>query len=199
MTITLSPAADRSQTLLIGLCDRGRTASTSCIGPDGASAPTWLPFLDKLESIGADGRAAIARTTEQKLLESGIAFNVHADPDDRQAAWRLDLLPVILDADGLAGLEAGLIQRARLIEAALAGSLRAAAPAAFRRAAAVADLRQSGVSCTPAPAGPSRPSGTSSHLRLRRGARSRMAAGGCWPTRSMPRPAMAGSWPAGWR
>ena len=118
MTITLSAATDQGQTLLSGYAP-GPNGFDELIGPDGAPRPTWLPFLDKLESIGADGRATIARTTEQKLLESGIAFNVHADPDDRQAAWRLDLLPVILDATAWQELEAGLIQRARLIEAAL--------------------------------------------------------------------------------
>ncbi len=118
MTITLSPAADQGQTLLAGY-QRDPNGFDELIGPDGARRAAWLPFLEKLQSIGPDGRAAIARTTEQKLLESGIAFNVHADPDDRQAAWRLDLLPVILDATAWQALESGLIQRARLIEAAL--------------------------------------------------------------------------------
>ncbi len=89
------------------------------LGPDGRPREAWLPLLDKLEAAGPQGRELIGRTTEQKLLESGIAFNVHADPDDRQAAWRLDLLPVILDAAAWRELEAGLIQRARLIEAVL--------------------------------------------------------------------------------
>jgi uncharacterized circularly permuted ATP-grasp superfamily protein/uncharacterized alpha-E superfamily protein len=89
------------------------------VGQDGQPRPHWRPFLERFEAIGADGREVIGRTTEQKLLESGIAFNVHADPDDRQAAWRLDLLPVILDAADWRVLEAGLKQRARLIEAVL--------------------------------------------------------------------------------
>jgi len=89
------------------------------LGPNGEPGATWRPFLDKLDAVGAQGRELIARTIEQKLLESGIAFNVHADPDDRQAAWRLDLLPVILDAATWRDLEAGLIQRARLVETVL--------------------------------------------------------------------------------
>jgi hypothetical protein len=84
-----------------------------------AAPAVWRPFLERFEAIGPEGREAVGRTTEQKLLESGIAFNVHADPDDRQAAWRLDLLPVILDAAAWHELESGLIQRARLIEAVL--------------------------------------------------------------------------------
>lgn len=95
-------------------------ARDGLLAADGSVHPAWRNFLSRFEAIGAAGREAVARTTEQQLLESGIAFNVHADPEDRQAAWRLDLLPVIIDAAEWRELEAGLIQRARLIEAVLA-------------------------------------------------------------------------------
>ena len=48
-------------------------------------------------------RAGGGESTRRLLRESGIAFNVYADPDDRAHAWRLDLVPVLLpDASGSA-------------------------------------------------------------------------------------------------
>ena len=118
MSLTLSAPLEPGERLLAGYRPP-EGGFDELLGPDGQPRSAWLPFLDKLEAVGPQGREVIGRTTEQKLLESGIAFNVHADPDDRQAAWRLDLLPVILDAAAWGELEAGLIQRARLIEAVL--------------------------------------------------------------------------------
>jgi uncharacterized circularly permuted ATP-grasp superfamily protein/uncharacterized alpha-E superfamily protein len=118
LTLTLSAPAEATGGLAAGYRPiDGRF--DELIGADGLPRAGWRPFLERFEAIGPEGREAVGRTTEQKLLESGIAFNVHADPDDRQAAWRLDLLPVILDAAAWHELESGLIQRARLIEAVL--------------------------------------------------------------------------------
>lgn len=119
MALTLSARADTTDGLVLGYRppDTGRD---ELLTPSGEVRRAWRPFLERFDAMGADGREAVARTTAQKLQESGIAFNVHADPDDRKAAWRLDLLPVILATDDWQTLERGLIQRARLIEAVLA-------------------------------------------------------------------------------
>ncbi len=118
MSLHLTTAPDQHERLLAGYRPPS-AAYDELTGPDGMPRPAWRPLLDKLEAIGPSGREQVVRTVEQKLLESGIAFNVHADPDDRQAAWRLDLLPVILTAAEWHGLEAALVQRVRLIEAVL--------------------------------------------------------------------------------
>ncbi len=118
MALTLSARTDTIGALVAGYRPPDGHRD-ELLGPDGEIRRTWQPFLERFGAIGADGREAVARTTAQKLQESGIAFNVHADPDDRKAAWRLDLLPVILAADEWQGLERGLVQRARLIEAVL--------------------------------------------------------------------------------
>ncbi len=118
MTLTLGLAEESTGDLLTGYRPPS-PAHDAVLTAAGAVRASWQPFLDSFAAIGPAGREAIARTTGQRLLESGIAFNVHADPDDRQAAWRLDLLPVIVDAAAWRELEAGLTQRARLIEAVL--------------------------------------------------------------------------------
>lgn len=70
--------------------------------------------------LGEDARRDIAMSAAQSLLETGIAFDVYADPEDRSAAWRQDYAPLIIDADAWQQISAGLVQRAQVIEALLA-------------------------------------------------------------------------------
>ncbi len=90
------------------------------LGADGAVRPHWRTFVDRFAAMGPEGRTAAAESTRRLLRESGIAFNVYADPDDRAHAWRLDLIPVILPDREWERLSAGILQRARLIDAVLA-------------------------------------------------------------------------------
>ena len=90
------------------------------LAPDGTFRPHWQRFVEGFAALGPDGRAAAAESTRRLLRESGIAFNVYADPDDRQHAWRLDLVPVLLPDQEWDSLARGIVQRARLIDAVLA-------------------------------------------------------------------------------
>jgi uncharacterized circularly permuted ATP-grasp superfamily protein/uncharacterized alpha-E superfamily protein len=90
------------------------------LAADGHVRPSWQRLVEGLVAMGPGGREAAAESTKRALRESGIAFNVYADPDDRRHAWRLDLLPVLLAEGEWARLEQGLVQRARLLDRALA-------------------------------------------------------------------------------
>ena len=87
---------------------------------DGSIRPHWRAFADGFAAMGAEGRTAAGESLRRLLRESGIAFNVYADPDDRQHAWRLDLVPLVLPEQEWDALAAGILQRARLIDAVLA-------------------------------------------------------------------------------
>ena len=93
----LSDAPNKSSPTSIGcwLGTEAAAASTRCWRPTArcgrigaASSTAWRPRRR--------GPAAAAESTRRLLRESGIAFNVYADPDDRAHAWRLDLVPVLL-------------------------------------------------------------------------------------------------------
>jgi uncharacterized circularly permuted ATP-grasp superfamily protein/uncharacterized alpha-E superfamily protein len=98
----------------------GRAAYDEMLDRHGRVRPSWRRFVEGFEALGPAGRAAAAEATRRHLRESGIAFNVYADPDDRRHAWRLDLIPLILTDADWATVAAGVVQRARLIEAVLA-------------------------------------------------------------------------------
>lgn len=89
------------------------------LAADGSVRPHWQRFVDGWAAMGPAGWQAASDSTRRLLRESGIAFNVYADPDDRAHAWRLDLIPVLLHEHEWRGVERGLVQRARLIEAVL--------------------------------------------------------------------------------
>lgn len=98
---------------------RALTGYDEMVAADGSIRPHWRQFVAGWTALGGAGRRAVADSTRRLLRESGIAFNVYADPDDRAHAWRLDLVPVLLHEREWAAIERGLIQRARLIEAVL--------------------------------------------------------------------------------
>ena len=79
------------------------------LAPDGTVRPHWRGFVERFAALGPEGRAAAAESTRRLLRESGIAFNVYADPDDRAHAWRLDLVPVLLPEGEWDRLSAGIL------------------------------------------------------------------------------------------
>ena len=136
------------------------------LAADGSVRPHWRAFVDGFAGLGTDGRAAAGESTRRLLRESGIAFNVYADPDDRAHAWRLDLVPVLLPDAEWDRLAAGIVQRARLIDAVLADLHGAPDAAARRQPAGVAAAGQPGL--RPRQRRPRRAGAPLSlHLRLR--------------------------------
>ncbi len=76
----------------------------------------WLPFLEGLQELdSAELEQRLARV-HQLIRENGVTFNVYGAEDGAERPWRLDPFPLILDGAEWAKVEAGLQQRARLLE-----------------------------------------------------------------------------------
>ncbi len=86
----------------------------------GSPRPHWLPLLERLSGLGPEEWATRRDTVGRLLRERGVTYNVYTDAHGRDRPWELDLLPVIIPAAEWARLEAGLRQRARLLNALLA-------------------------------------------------------------------------------
>ncbi len=85
--------------------------------PDGALRPAWQQFFTHL---GAGGFADLDRRATllaRHIREDGITYNVYGPDGSAQRPWSLDLLPLIIGADEWAGIEQGVAQRARLLNA----------------------------------------------------------------------------------
>jgi uncharacterized circularly permuted ATP-grasp superfamily protein len=87
---------------------------------DGSIRPHWLPLVHGLERLGREGIRDRADNARQLLREHGVTYNVHADGESAARTWDLDLIPFVIGADEWAQLEAGLIQRTKLLNLVLA-------------------------------------------------------------------------------
>ena len=76
----------------------------------------WADFFSTLlEDTAADmdqRRVALAR----QIRDNGITYNVYADDNGPQRPWSLDLFPLLVDAASWQHIEAGVLQRVRLLE-----------------------------------------------------------------------------------
>lgn len=77
--------------------------------------PHWREYLREFRNLSADdlvrGRGQAARLIE----ENGVTYNVYGDPQGVNRPWALDLVPQILSPEDWAVIEAGLKQRAVLL------------------------------------------------------------------------------------
>lgn len=92
---------------------------------DGSVRPLWRRFA-ALMPEPADGVPMDedldrrVRQIAQQLHQDGVTHNVFSDEGVAQRAWSLELLPMLIDAVEWAEIEAGVKQRAELLERVLA-------------------------------------------------------------------------------
>ena len=89
------------------------------LAADGAVRPHWRALIDRLEASGPEAMRRGAELARRLIIENGVTYNVYADPQGRDRPWGLDTLPLILPAAQWRSIEAGIIQRARLLDALL--------------------------------------------------------------------------------
>jgi uncharacterized circularly permuted ATP-grasp superfamily protein/uncharacterized alpha-E superfamily protein len=87
---------------------------------DGTIRPHWGPLIKHLSRGGAETARRSVELTRRLIIENGVTYNVYADAQGRDRPWQLDPLPLLIDGREWLLLEAGLKQRARLLNALLA-------------------------------------------------------------------------------
>jgi uncharacterized circularly permuted ATP-grasp superfamily protein/uncharacterized alpha-E superfamily protein len=90
--------------------------------PQGRPRAHWRPFLTMLAALGAEEISRRFAAADRHLRESGVFYRVYEDPAGVERVWPLSHVPLVIDAAEWTGLEAGLIQRAELLEAVIADS-----------------------------------------------------------------------------
>jgi uncharacterized circularly permuted ATP-grasp superfamily protein len=102
---------------------RGGVAAT----PDAASATNSIAHHEALtrawgqffENLGREGFHDLNRRTvnlERQIRDNGVTYNVYADADGPQRPWSLDLFPLIVSPESWQQVEAGVLQRVRLLD-----------------------------------------------------------------------------------
>ncbi len=78
--------------------------------------PHWAEFLSHL---GPEGMLSLPHRHEtmlRQIRDNGMTYNVYANADQPQRPWSLDLLPLILSSQEWQQIQAGVVQRMRLLE-----------------------------------------------------------------------------------
>jgi uncharacterized circularly permuted ATP-grasp superfamily protein/uncharacterized alpha-E superfamily protein len=84
-------------------------------GASGEMRPQWQPLMASLEALGREELAMRVQNGRRILREHGVSC-LASDPDgEREVQWELDCIPWVVGAAEWRELEAGLIQRARLL------------------------------------------------------------------------------------
>ncbi|MGC2123129.1 MAG: circularly permuted type 2 ATP-grasp protein, partial [Xanthobacteraceae bacterium] len=89
---------------------------------DGRVRAHWQPFLTMLAALGGDEINRRFAAADRYLRDSGVFYRVYEDAAGIERPWPLSHIPLIIDPTEWRQLEAGLIQRAELLEAVLADS-----------------------------------------------------------------------------
>ncbi|MFN4329789.1 MAG: circularly permuted type 2 ATP-grasp protein [Limnobacter sp.] len=96
---------------------QGTSEYYSELAGQGLVRPLWDEFVSKLPKGEApDHLNAKFSALAKQIRDNGITYNVYADQGRGSSRpWALDLLPLILDKSDWATLEAGISQRAKLL------------------------------------------------------------------------------------
>ncbi len=87
---------------------------------DGRVRAHWHPFLAMLAALGPEEINRRFAAADRYLRGSGVFYRVYEDAAGIERPWPLSHVPLIIEPSEWKELEAGLIQRAELLEAVLA-------------------------------------------------------------------------------
>lgn len=82
-------------------------------------SPAWQAFAAAMDLAGSPHPASLntrMANLQSQVRDNGITYNVYAASDAAQRPWSLDLFPLLLDPADWQGIEAGVVQRMRLLE-----------------------------------------------------------------------------------
>ena len=81
----------------------------------GAPRAHWDTFLRSMASREGLEISKTLALMEREIRENGVTYNVYADPQGADRLWEVDPLPLLLSATEWSDIEAGIAQRADLL------------------------------------------------------------------------------------
>lgn len=103
-----------------GSAPEAATPQPEAADTDDSLSPDWTRFFNFL---GTDGFYDLNHRTanlRRQIRDNGVTYNVYADANGPQRPWALDLFPMMVSAGDWAQIEAGIQQRARLLDRVMA-------------------------------------------------------------------------------
>ena len=78
--------------------------------------PHWRGLIESLHTLGPEELSTRWARAERRIRENGVTYNIYGDPRGANRPWEIDLIPFLISAEEWTIIEAGIIQRARLLE-----------------------------------------------------------------------------------
>jgi len=75
----------------------------------------WKSLIGSFERVGQSELASRRETAARVLRENGVTYNIYGDEHGLGRPWSLDLVPLVIPPAEWQAIEAGLAQRARLL------------------------------------------------------------------------------------
>ncbi len=100
------------------LCDSYRVAAgvrDEMCAQDGGVRPHWRYLTRALGDMGSDELQRRYQETRRLIRDNDVTYNIYDDPRGMGRPWQLDLMPMLIDSTEWRHIEAGLIQRAELL------------------------------------------------------------------------------------
>ncbi len=120
MTGETSAAKKATPTGLLADYKRAKDTYDEFTTDEGEPRPHYANLFQALEQLGASELKRRADTCRRLVHENGITYNVYGDPRGNERPWQLDPVPLVIAPDEWRTLEAGLVQRATLLNKILA-------------------------------------------------------------------------------
>ena len=86
----------------------------------GEVLPHWQALMQELDQLGREGLERRHMEAQRLLRENGVTFNIYDGLRGMARPWQLDPIPLFISAEEWSVIEAGLIQRAELLNLILA-------------------------------------------------------------------------------
>jgi uncharacterized circularly permuted ATP-grasp superfamily protein/uncharacterized alpha-E superfamily protein len=77
--------------------------------------PHWAHLMESFRSIGHEELGRRWGRAERRIRENGITYNIYGDPEGANRPWKIDVVPFLMPADEWRFIEAGIVQRAQLL------------------------------------------------------------------------------------
>ncbi len=116
MTVLQDYSASVTQPTLTG----GPARYDEVVAPDGGLRAAWKGLAESAIRLTDADLVRVSGDIERFLADDGVTYT---PPEESSGPWRLDPLPLVLDADEWATLEIGLAQRTELLNAICPGTV----------------------------------------------------------------------------
>lgn len=100
-----------------GHLDELRNSAAEAGADPATLSPAWQRFFDHLGENGFDDLNRRHKNLQRQIRDNGVTYNVYADASGLKRPWALDLFPMMVEPQAWARIEAGVQQRARLLNA----------------------------------------------------------------------------------